>query len=609
MESQQKATYLPTDFTETHQSHDLKLLFTIYSLIQDYKSNKTISLPETLEKIGFFAQRVSFRDKDHERIRNKYGYIQRHKHNKINPSGIPLEDLYLLHILYKHNKLHVNPEEQQVILLKNLESLQNKIAFILKTEALILTSEPLLLSPELRHIISLWKNQQDSVKDLQLFAKKKYARFVLENIKVESALLFRPLDLLRREDRYLAVRLLHKFGEWSHQFLVGTQVNLEPELDMESLKLLNDIRDNLKKIILRLDFPLSQDPEIVNKAQEAVSKAFSMLSELREGNDLKALHVELRNIRKYFLVSGSVEKDPEKYNKKKTEKVIEEEKILKLKSIASLNAMVRAAEKLFDTASILGKYQREYCILLAKVDNLNGFPEKLYIEQREYIKEIIGKRQNEEEGSPMAKVITILTRAMKNIDHHEAGSQEKFNEIQVKYKEKLLKFEENYGIEHDYPKELSPLYEKEIKEKVKRLKNETFQAVEKQREVAFTENDQKTIVKYMEKVIIELEYAASLLPLCNEQIRRILELLVCVIADLLQEVGGLLRDERLMCFSENIRPLVKILIKTRNQLCHDTFLVDKELFLRIVKDTVACSEEFRGFYLRERERENSFRKN
>jgi len=175
-------------------------------------------------------------------------------------------------------------------------------------------------------------------------------------------------------------------------------------------------------------------------------------------------------------------------------------------------------------------------------------------------------------------------------------------ELQRKYLPELKIYEEHYGIEHNYPKALELSYEKEIKNKIKDLKNGTFKVVAKQREVAFTENDQKAIVKALAKVQSELEYLSTLIPKYDSQIERVIEQLVCIVSDLLVEVSERLRDEALACFPVKIRPLVKILIKTRNQLCHDTFLVDRELFMRIIKDTVGNLDDFKAFYLEQKEK-------
>jgi len=173
---------------------------------------------------------------------------------------------------------------------------------------------------------------------------------------------------------------------------------------------------------MRLERPITKDPEITKSAENAISKACEILASLNENSDLKALHHELRGIRKDFLVSEVVqERDLQKYYQKKTNvKVIEEEESRRIKCIANLNAFVRAAGKEFEIESVLHHFQKEYKILLSKIDaNQKIFPEDLKLELRQEIKEIILKHQNEEEASPMAKIITLLTRAMKKVDQFE----------------------------------------------------------------------------------------------------------------------------------------------------------------------------------------------
>ena len=141
---------------EENKRNDLLKLVAIRDVIEKYGNLASISkLQNTLIEIGELSggeDGISFNDDDKASfyIRNKFGYIQRNKQNRINPDGIYFEKLYHLKIIFEVENYESSEESSNLnsnvsnflkdfksnenLLENDLVNLKQKIEFILVEE-------------------------------------------------------------------------------------------------------------------------------------------------------------------------------------------------------------------------------------------------------------------------------------------------------------------------------------------------------------------------------------------------------------------------------------------------------------------------------------------
>ena len=106
---------------EENKRNDLMKLVTMCGVIVKYSGNSPniVNLRDTLIEIGELVggeDGITFNDDDKESfyIKNKYGFIQRNKQNRINPDGIYFEKLYHLKILFVEQNYESSEESSNL---------------------------------------------------------------------------------------------------------------------------------------------------------------------------------------------------------------------------------------------------------------------------------------------------------------------------------------------------------------------------------------------------------------------------------------------------------------------------------------------------------------
>jgi Tetratricopeptide repeat len=248
---------------EAEKRQDIVNLEEILTYITSYEKGE-IDLKKTLLEI---STRCSSRkegvgiwhnDKDTEGyyIRNKYGYIQRNKKDKIKPKdgikksdpinkdGIYFEKLYHLKTVLGQHDFQSDFGTKESEIKEDLLNLKKKLAYILKQEKVLVGQD---IQDELN---SVQGDFEVSLTFLMELIEGFYESTILQRVKEELTSLG-AIDFSVREDRYCLGRMLTVIGELANELIEGKEVKDTDEM-LIAFHILDQIRSKLIHFHIKL---------------------------------------------------------------------------------------------------------------------------------------------------------------------------------------------------------------------------------------------------------------------------------------------------------------------------------------------------------------------
>ena len=440
----------------------------MHDVIEKYENLASIpKLRDTLIEIGNLAggeERISFNDDDKESfyIRNKFGYIQRNKENRINSGGIYFEKLYHLEILFEvensesseesSNLNHKLPnflnnfESNQSLLENDLKNLKQKIEFILDQECEFIAMKNDELAQKVG-VLRITKSTNPSIPGLIKFSTQHYEQLVLRRIAKELNE-FTATDFKVREDRYYFARVFTIIGELLHELNESKKIEEENAL-LKAFKTLDHIRSKLLHNHRFIRFGVAEEKneiEINEIIRKLIEHLRSVVKEdvnekiVVDSNETEIAN-ELKDISKSLLKIIEAKSTINVKNSKKSRK-IEVKKADNLKTTKELKTLIFQAclelknHNLIDTVKLEqlnGKYQIIFQLLDAQEQenypkNLSICESEDIIEFQEKIKEEsdkkkleINEKENElkmlKEQQKIEKVAQIIPKIVDEIEY------------------------------------------------------------------------------------------------------------------------------------------------------------------------------------------------